>query len=171
MRYTDKELGIIKSLFADNNDALIALRKKILGFEMSKSEKAMTKYNADSLAVLLKTFTPQIEGDAPIHQVIDLWMTVDIKDKTPQEANTVLTARNRVLKYLKEKLKGDSEQSIYDFNFSENNTAEENFINMTARNTIVGHTESQLKQLEVLAGQKDETIEELQTRLQKDSTK
>ena len=100
MRYTPNELGLIKSTFAENEDALIALRKKLLGVKLSEVETNLTTYNDEVMAVLSKTFNPQIDPEAPIHQVIDLWMTVDIKEKTPEQARINFKAREIVLEYL-----------------------------------------------------------------------
>lgn len=171
MRYSEKELGLIKSLFAENEDALIALRKKMLGVELSEVEKNLTTYNKDAQAVLSKTFNPQIDPEAPIHQVIDLWMTVDIKDKDVDQARINMRARQVVLAYLENKLAGKKGITLDSLIYSDKNDDEQNLVNMTARNTILGHIEQQLQQLNFLAGQKDETVEELLERLDKDSNK
>lgn len=50
-------------------------------------------------------------------------------------------------------------------------TAEEALINLKARNTLIQHVESCLMQLSLLAGQKEETVEETKARLAANSTK
>lgn len=50
-------------------------------------------------------------------------------------------------------------------------TPEEALVNLKARNTLIQHVESCLMQLSLLAGQKDETVEETKTRLAQNSTK
>jgi hypothetical protein len=171
MRYTPKELGIIKSLFSENEESLIALRKKFLGVELTETEKNQTTFNEESLAVLSKTFNPQIDPNAPIHQVIDLWMTVDIKEKTPEEARINFKARKLVIEYIVKRLEGKKVFSLDSLTYSEKNDDETNLVNATARNTILGHIEQQLQQLQFLAGQKEETVEELMERLEKNSAK
>lgn len=104
MRITDVELSIIKSLFADNDDALKLMRK---------------------------IFLPELDPKTPIGQNIDLWMTIKVEDMTPEEA----------------------------------------LINIKARNTLITHIEQQLMQLKVLAGTKEESVEETKERLIKDSAK
>jgi hypothetical protein len=39
------------------------------------------KNQPDVMSILRKAFLPEIDGDAPFHQVIDLWLTVEIKGK------------------------------------------------------------------------------------------
>ena len=172
MRYTDKELGLIKSTFAEDEAVLIALRKKFLDFPMSEVESNMVKFNADTQAVIEKTFNPTIDPDAPIHQVIDLWMTVDIKDTTPEVAGRNLRARDIVIKYLEQRLAGKKPTITFkSLSYNRKNDDETNLVNQIARNTILGHVEQQLNQLNFLAGTKDETVEELMERLNKDSAK
>lgn len=104
MRISDIELSLIKNTFADNDQLLKIMRK---------------------------VFLPEITGDTPIGQSIDLWMTVKVEDMSPEEA----------------------------------------IMNLKARNTVIQHLEMCLMQLKVLAGQKDETIEQTKERLKKDSSK
>lgn len=104
MRITDEELELLKSTFA-NNERLVLLMRKI--------------------------FLPEVDYDAPIGQVIDLYLSLKTEDVTPEQA----------------------------------------LINLKARNTLVTHVESCLLQISMLAGQKEESVEETKERLQKDSTR
>ena len=49
--------------------------------------------------------------------------------------------------------------------------ADQALINLKARNTLISHLEQCLLQLSLLAGQKDESVEDTLSRLKKDSTK
>lgn len=77
MRFTQKELDMLKGAFK-GNDAL--------------------------LKVLRKIFLPEIDPNAPIGQVIDLWMTVDIRNMTPETAWMTLVARNSVITHVEQML-------------------------------------------------------------------
>ncbi len=77
MRINDAELDMLKRHFADNDELLRIMRK---------------------------IFLPEIDPNAPVGQVIDLWMTVDIKDKTPDEAYAHLVARNLLISHLDQQL-------------------------------------------------------------------
>ena len=53
----------------------------------------------------------------------------------------------------------------------ENLTAEEALINLKARNSLIQHIEMCLMQLKLLAGKKEETVEDTKAKLKKDSAK
>jgi len=172
MRYNDSELRVIKSLFSENDEMLVALRKKMLDFPLSQVEANLVTYTPEQLAVISKTFNPEIEPEAPVNQIIDLWMTVDVKDKTPSEAALLLEARSRLIKYLTERLENKKPTITFEsLSYSSKKMDQENLINQITRTTLLSHVEQQLNQLNFLAGQKDETVEQLMDRLQKDSSK
>jgi hypothetical protein len=54
---------------------------------------------------------------------------------------------------------------------TENQSPDEAFLNLKARNTLVAHIEMQLAQLQALAGLKNESVEETKERIAKNSTK
>lgn len=54
---------------------------------------------------------------------------------------------------------------------TENQTPDEIAINLKARNILIAHLEMQLGQLRTLAGMKNESVEQTQERLQKNSNK
>lgn len=73
MRITPEEMEIIKATFR-NNDRLLKLMRKM--------------------------FLPELDPNAPMGQMLDLWMTVSIKDKTPEEAYLELLARNTLISHV-----------------------------------------------------------------------
>lgn len=77
MRITPDEMELIRNTFA-NNEPLLRLMRKI--------------------------FLPEIDPKAPIGQIVDLWMTVDIKDMTPEEAYLNLKARNTLITHVDQQL-------------------------------------------------------------------
>jgi hypothetical protein len=77
MRITENDIAMIKKLFKGNDEALKLLRKM---------------------------FLPELDPSAPFGQMIDLWMTVDIKDMTPEEAYVNLKARNTLITHLDQQL-------------------------------------------------------------------
>jgi len=76
-RFTEQELGTIRALFKDNEAGLKVLRK---------------------------VFLPQYEYDAPLGQVIDLWMTLNFQNMSPEEKIVNLTARNQVITHVEQQL-------------------------------------------------------------------
>jgi len=178
MRYTDEELGLIKNTFAENDDLLKIIRKSMLQMSLSALDLSMLELvrKEGILKVLRKTFLPTLDPEAPIHQMIDLWMTVQIVDKGPDEAYLVLLARERLIKYIDQQLlfleTGKEGKIRFDeLNEIGDKIAPDIYVDMIARNTIISHIEMQCNALSILAGRKDETPEETQERLLKDSNK
>lgn len=178
MRFTDSELSLIKSTFADNDEGLKALRKLFLQKELTVAEQSLINFKGkkELLAVIRKAFLPEIEPDAPFHQVIDLWMTVDIKDKMPELALPHIESRAMLIAYLEQQLQvleGNGNETIKfeDFtNFAGLDT-QEIYVKLITRNTLIAHVEQQLMQFNVLAGLKSESVAETVSRLSKDSSK
>lgn len=70
MRITDEELAVIKGLFADNEEALKVMRK---------------------------IFLPEIDYSAPLGQLVDMWIPVEIDDVTPEQALVNIKARKTLI--------------------------------------------------------------------------
>lgn len=180
MRYTEDELSLITATFKENEDTLMALRKIFFFVPLDKKDKDYLKVIRDNPALMdlvTKTYYPEIELDAPIGQVIDLWLTVDVKEKSPEEARLALLVRQRLMELIKGALKrietmdDGKAESIIDFAPDFNLSAEELYVEYTARNAVITHSEFQLTQLVALSKMKKETPEERATRLKKDSVK
>lgn len=62
--------------------------------------KATFRNNENLLKVMRKMFLPELDPTAPLGQMLDLWMTVSIKDKTPEEAYIELLARNSLIAHV-----------------------------------------------------------------------
>ena len=73
MRFTDQELATLKGAFKDNDPLLKLLRK---------------------------VFLPELDPNAPLGQMIDIWMATSTKDKTPEQIAIELTARNMLIQHV-----------------------------------------------------------------------
>lgn len=180
MRFNDAELSLIKNTFAENDELLKAMRKVFLQMPLDVIDKDLLAVfkSKELLAVVRKAWLPELEADAPFHQLVDLMMTIDLKEKNPDEAYPHILARVQVINYLEQQLQvlETLDASKVEFIFADlakvNGTgALSAYIDLTARNTIIGHTEMQLDQMRLLAGQKDETLEQTMKRLQQNSSK
>ena len=180
MRYGEKDLILIKSLFKNNEPLLMVLRKVFLQAELSEDDLNTLKVITSSeevKKVLKKTYYPEIDLNAPFGQVIDLWLTVDSKDKDPEEVQRALYVRERLMKLIMsglDRLENPTSkisEKIIDWtpNFDQGDL--DLYVEYTARNALISHTEFQLIQLFTLANQKDETIEEKVARMKKNSGK
>lgn len=178
LRYTDAELSLMKNTFCDNPDILLAIRKFFLEMPLDPIDGTYIeniKNKKELVKLLGKTFLPQLDPNAPPHQLIDLWMIVEMKDKTVDVSYPLILARNVFIKYLENKLATlDGAKSVYEFaKFVEidGKTPLELFVNLTVRNTLIAHVEMQLAQFALLSGESDETVEQTKERLFKNSSK
>ena len=77
MRFTEDELELIRNTFK-GNDKLLKLMRKV--------------------------FLPEIDPDAPLGQIIDLWMTVPVKEMKPEDALVNILARNQLISHIERQL-------------------------------------------------------------------
>lgn len=178
MRFTDAELSLIKGLFADNEALLYAIRKSMLGFVLDENESALIKgLSKEALALVRKTFLPSIDPASPFFQMTDMAMAlnIDIKEKSEEEALPLIIAKAIEIQYMEEavgKIDGSyTEPFTYNLADLARLTDENVFVNITARNYLLSYIDSNCKQLEFLAGTKEETVDETVARLQKNSAK
>lgn len=180
MRYSDEELSLIKSAFADNQELLFAVRKHFLQMPLDAIDQDLLKVFKESaplMKLMRKSYLPELEADAPINQEVDLWMTIDIKDKLPQQAWPLICSRADLITYLDEQLRRlageDIKPTITFESLSQikSDNPDSTYVNLLTRNTIIQHNEMQLFQMKVLGGMKNETVEQTKERLSKDSNK
>jgi len=180
MRYDDKELGLIKATFADNEELLLVLRKVFLQAELTEGDiKRLAPITKSKVAqaLLRKAYAPGLEMEAPFGQVIDLWMSVDTKELDPVQSTLALMVRDEMKNLLEVGLERLAEPTmevaggIADYTPDFEGTDEERYVTFIARNSIITHTETRLQELSFLAGKKDESVEETMTRLRADSAK
>ena len=177
MRFTESELSLIKNTFAENDSIINTLRKIFIQEKLTKDEEKVIKQLAkkDVLALLHKAFIPTLDSEAPLRQMVDLYLTLDVKEKTPEQSLMLIKARAKLIKYLTEQIDsigGESEISIkFKDLVNTDGSAEDVYIDFTVRNQIVTHIDQQCFQLLTLAGKKEETVEATRRRLEQNSTK
>lgn len=66
--------------------------------------KAHFKGNDELLLIIRKIFLPEIDPQAPLGQVIDLWMSTKIDDMSPEEAIINMKARNNLIAHIDQML-------------------------------------------------------------------
>lgn len=77
MAYSDEELALIKSTFKGNEKLLKLLRK---------------------------VFLPAYDPEAPLGQVMDLWLSLPIREMDPQSAMVNMLARNELIMHVEKQL-------------------------------------------------------------------
>ncbi len=185
MRFNDAELSIIKNTFVENEELMKAMRKVFLQMPLTIFDTSILtgafKGKKELIALMNKTFNPVLDPDAPFHQLIDLWMSVDVKDKSISDLMPIFKGRELLIDILAQQLTAlESIANGKDVKFKiklsdltniKGKETEEIYSNIIARNTLINHVETQLTQILLLAGQKEETVEQTKTRLIKNSAK
>lgn len=182
MRYSDMELSLFKNTFADNDELLKAIRKVMLQMPLDVIDRDMLtgafKNHPDVFTVVKKAFLPDLDPKAHFHQMIDLWMTVEFKEKTPEDAWPHFLARKTLVAYLAQQLNvlktlEYPDSYVIEFTKLGDITGKDMvtaYADLEARNTIIAHTEMQLSSFLILAGNKEDSVDQTKKRLQ-DSSK
>ena len=91
MRITDEELAVIKGLFAGNEEALKIMRK---------------------------IFLPEIDYSAPLGQLVDMWLPVEVDEVSSEQALVNIKARKTLIVHVESclmqlrNLAGQKEDSV-----------------------------------------------------------
>ena len=121
-----------------------------------------------------KQFLPELQSDIPIGQCIDLYMTLDLKDKDDIQIRHIAEAREILINMIEKSLlllENIDGETINLKSWERLPWAEWKGDNLIARNQFISHTDQQLKTIEILSGLKTESVEETKNRLMKDSNK
>ncbi|MFA6314975.1 MAG: hypothetical protein WC648_01215 [Candidatus Paceibacterota bacterium] len=178
MRISDAEFELLKSTFSEREELLKTIRNLFFGLPITDDEKKQIRetFSGEALRKLMrKQFLPELQNDLPIGQAIDLWMTIDLKDKAPEQARYIVIARKLLIEMVEQSLKLLENPDLVPVDLTEWQIKEEApdlvGTSLIARNTFISHTDQQLAVIRTLAGQKLETVEETKKRLLQDSSK
>ena len=175
LRFSEEELSLIQNTFSDRHDLFVVLRKLYLQIELDKNEEALLGTLKDTSGIIRKIFLPVIVGDEPVNEIIDLKMSVVLKELDIERGYIELASREALVAFNEEflrELEDGKERKIQfeDFKFVDGD-ALKTYQNGYIRNTLLAHIESRLYQIQILAGESTETPEEKMKRLQQDSSK
>lgn len=169
--FNDEDMATIKSLFADNDAAVRAIRNHYLQFPQTTEELAViSMLTPKQMEFISRLFLPTANPDNPLGRISDAWGSINTENGLG--AIPFIKARHRTLKYLKQQndlLNGEGER-ILTLDVVEADDME-SFIMVETRRVLFTMVDGQLRLCVSLAGKKEETIEETKERLQKDSTK
>jgi hypothetical protein len=178
MRFNDLELSLMKNTFAENEDFLFIIRKVLLQFPLDVMEADQLKgFMTDGVYTLLKkAFLPALDPDAPLFQLVDLQMglNVDFKSYRIDEMGPYIESKQLVIEYLEQQFEvlKDSKSKMPISLAKMGDLKDQNAaINILSRNYILSYVDSNLQQIKFLAGKKEESVEDTKDRLKKDSSK
>lgn len=179
MRFNDIELGIMKRVFADNEDLIFIVRKVLFQSELTKGERNMldASLSDEVNSLLKKMFVPELDTESPLFQMTDLPLGLNLamNSKGVEEMQPLFEAKKLEMDYLNQQLEAiKNENSSKRIRFSSMAKLEpypKAFVGVTARNWLLVFIDSSLQQIKILAGTKKETLEETMERISKDSAK
>lgn len=179
--FSDAELSLIKSVFAENEELIYAVRNVLLQFENSPVENKLVKdfITEPVIAVLKKRIFPQVEKDLPLTQLGDLLQTLnkDMQAKGPEEMEPLFMAKLIEIEYLDQQfveLSGEKViriHSLDDWANLKGKSATQMYVETTARNFILAYVDGMLMHLKTIAGEKKESLEEAKKRMERNSSK
>lgn len=184
LMFNKDELALFKSVFAENESLLYLIRKVLLQFPMTPEDTIALKkqITPEVLKLVKKRMIQEIGDDYPLTQIGDLYQTLtgDLAKNTVEEMAPLFEAKELEIDYLEQQFKvlGDLDkkdelQSILldDMKNLKGKTPVEKYVETTARNFILGFVDPRLVLIKDLAGKKSESPEEVEKRLQRDSSK
>lgn len=178
--FNSAELSLIKNTFAENEPLLFAIRKVLLQFELNDGDRSLLKLvNTDVLNVLKKRILPEISNVFPLGQLPSLMTTLtnDLKTKDVDDMALQFDAKQLQLDYLEQQfavLEGkevEEKIKLAELGNLKGKPAKSQFCHMTAYLFLLGYIDPMLIMIKTIAGNKDETLEELNKRLKRDSNK
>lgn len=182
MRFTFAELDLLHRLFHENEVLLKAIRKAFLQMPLSEADQKLLKTTfsqEENFAVLEKVFNPKLDPDAPILQLVDMWLNVEIKEKDTATALPYIIARKMMCDYIDEFFEalkigdwGVRNETIYNFTNIDfaNEDMKDIHAKILARNNLLAHCEAQLNQIVILASMGESKTEKVKEDMKKDST-
>lgn len=182
-KYNKQEMGLIKSLFAENQDLLFLIRKVMFQEPMTPEETAALRgaMTEPVLGIMRKAFQPDLDMDAPLGQLSHmlLGLGTDIRGLSPDGAWPFIKAKEIEINYIEQQvslLAGSQENPkilFKDFQTLEGTkpTRETVYIKQIVWNFLLNYIEQQLVLLRILAGKTEETVEETMERVKKNSNK
>lgn len=180
MRFDEGEMIALKNTFSDNEELIKTMRRVFLQSKLSVEDIAIvnTIFKEDSMkALITKFFNPTISGQEHLNQVVDLWTTLQTKELAPDYVALTVKARDILIKYIVQQIDKlfnlDSVETIILSDLIKFDEVYDTdiYINLVARNSIIQHVEDRLTNILVLAGDKNETVENTMRKMKKNSSK
>ena len=178
LMYSNKDIDLIKSVFSENDELLVMLRKLFFGYELTTDEKKVVLSNfsnPETIEVLRRKVYSVNNLNTPIGQLTDFWLGVESqifgasRDTIYQAIESKKLVIDMFVKGFNLLTNPDGEK--VDTNMSPMIESDPLGIKVIARNLYMKAIETALHSVKVIAGMKTETTEEAVKRLKDDSAK
>lgn len=186
-RFSDDEISLGASVFGASDMLVRLFRKRILQLPLTEDEKIVLKGNFPEnepiVHLMKKILSPEIDGDAPFYQVVDLYHFASVVDVMEDLAVISIMSRDIMKNYFDHmftRLYDYETPYLVDFkqltNVKDylNSNEREMVANFLARKKILEQMDLQLHQFYILAAAQykaDEQKSELENKRKKNSTK
>lgn len=174
--FLQAEYDLFAPTFKDNKPILKALRKAILGIELTSPQKELLKLIPKEVINRIEALLlPSVTGDEDLHMVNDFWFQFNLKERTEYQVRIDIQYLPLVLKFFTssvDRLKGGKgELSISDMEYSYEKTSDENVVDVIARNIILATTEGMITTIYQKANNKPLSEEEIKLKTKANSSK
>lgn len=159
--YTDKEYNLIKNTFTE--ETLSDLRKYLL-----KQPVESVVMNDEVKSILRKVLNLEFNIDIELSQIINPFSGIDY-DKDDHKIVNQLKARQLALEFMRDRVEGKEGSDLMDLKITDDDR--ETAINAQARQTVLDTVQLCINKLNYISQQEEETWEQLEARLKKDSSK
>lgn len=178
-RWSETQLATLKGALADNEIAITGIRKVLLEDELTPNEKTALKLaiqnNEPMQELVRRHYCPSLKVDAPIGQVQDRLITIQVDTLSPEIATLQAAATELseecMKAHIEELITGTvaaSFKSLYKLDLDD---PAKTYIGLLARNKYLIDAERLTHHLALLSGRVDETPSQTEERLKKDSSK
>lgn len=178
LMYSNRDIELIKSVFSENDQLIIIIRKLFFGAELSEDDKKLVKAtfsNQELVNVVRRKVYGVNNLETPVGQLSDFWLGVETqifgasRDTIYQAIKSKEMVLGMFVKALSLLTNPDGEK--VDISVNPVIEADPLGVKLIARNLYLKSMETALFALKTIAGMKSETVEQAVKRLQQDSSK
>jgi hypothetical protein len=178
--FTDDQLSLIKNTFAENDELLYAIRNVLLQFPLSEGQTKLVKsLKPEVIEILRIRMLPELGPKFPLGQLPSLLSTLteDMKTHDVELMAPKMEAKVKEIAYLEQQFQKlanlDTEEMLRlkDMGHLMGKSPYQQFVDIAAYLFLVGYIDPSLNMIRVIAGTKQETVEETKKRMHRDSSK
>lgn len=176
MRYSKKELEMLKVMFKNNEENLYALRNHFWQFESK-----LPQFTDEQMVLLKKIFLPDNTPDVPIFQQVSMYQSLyKIREMSPMQGVLFIQANDILIRYMDQQFARLANNDVEELIILErlpdegkgSDQEELRFVNILAYHNIGAYIEGRIQEIKTIIEQPEpESVEEKQKKLEKNSSK